>query len=41
MKNLWLLGLVVLLFATPAGLTTDWKETVSASGEMSLTCKVH
>jgi hypothetical protein len=26
---------------TPAGLTTDWQEIVSASGEMSLTCKVH
>jgi hypothetical protein len=34
-------GSTGLLCGTPAGVTDDWKETVSASGEATLTCKVH
>ena len=30
-----------LLCGTPAGTTADWRETVSASGQAILTCKVH
>ncbi len=30
-----------LLCGTPAGTTEDWKEAVSASGQATLTCKVH
>ncbi len=30
-----------LLCSTPAGVTADWRETVSASGQATLTCKVH
>jgi len=29
-----------LLCNTPAGVTDDWRETVSASGQATLTCKV-
>jgi hypothetical protein len=29
------------LCGTPAGITADWEEIVSASGNATLTCKVH
>ena len=37
----WNLTNTGVFCSTLAGFTDDWRETVSASGEATLTCKVH